>query len=178
MLVSSSDLTGAAWVSASGFQITGGAVDPTGASGAFTLTNRGQVSCQLSQLLNAPSNYQYCFSVYVRSAQPATILLRRSGSSAIANQTYAVGTNWSRIVSTGRLNDAGTTISVTAELSPGQQVQLYGPQLEPQLAPSRFRPTSGSGGVYPNAHWAVNQLPVIAEAPGLFSTAFSIETAL
>jgi hypothetical protein len=178
MLTSSADLTASVWMNESGLQIAAGAAAPTGGSGAFTLSNPGQVSCQISQLLSVPSNYQYCFSVYVRSPQSATILLRRSGSTTVADQTYAIGANWTRIISAGRLNDAGTMISVAVELSPGQEVQLYGPQLEPQLAPSRFRPTSGRGGVYPMAHWAIDQLPVIAEGPDLYSTAFSIETTI
>jgi len=61
---------------------------------------------------------------------------------------------------------------------PGQQVTVYGLQLEAQLQPSRYRPTRGMGGVYSNAHWAVDELPVMAQAPNLFSTSFSIETNL
>ncbi len=58
----------------------------------------------------------------------------------------------------------------------GQQVQVFGPQLEAQIEPSRYRPTTAQGGVYANAHWAVDQLPIAAEAPNLFSTQFIIET--
>jgi hypothetical protein len=68
--------------------------------------------------------------------------------------------------------------SVAIRLAPGQQIQLYGPQLEAQLAPSRYRATARNGAVYAQAHWAVDDLVISAEAPNLFSTAFSIETSL
>jgi hypothetical protein len=178
MLVWSSDLTAAVWSKSSLVNSTGGAADPTGASSAFTVTNNATVSEDVTQTLSVPANYNYCFSLYVRSAAPSSITLVRRGASAEAATVYAIGPDWTRLVSAGELGDAATEFTVAIRLSAGQQVTLYGPQLEPQLAPSRYRATGARGGVYPKSHWAVDDLVITATAPNLFSTAFSIEAIL
>jgi hypothetical protein len=178
MLVSSSDLTSSPWMAASLIQVVAGAADPAGGTSAFTLTNTGQANQAITQTLNVPSGYQYCFSIYAMAASPTGITLLREGSEAQDESSLALGTDWARIVSSGKLNDAGSLLTVGISLAPGQQVQLYGPQLEAQVVPSRYRPTAQVGGVYANAHWAVDQLSITADAPNLSSTAFSIETAL
>jgi hypothetical protein len=176
MLNFSVDLTTSAWQNATGLKIAGGNTDPEGGLTAFTLTNAGQSSEEISQSLAVPANYQFCFSIYVRSAQATTVTLIRRGDAESQSATYNTGPAWTRLVSTGRLNDTGTTFSVAIALDAGQQIQIFGPQLEAQIEPSRYRATNGPGGVYPNAHWAVDQLPVIADAPNSFSTVFGIET--
>jgi len=175
MLVSSLDLTATGWQRGA-IQITPGALDPEGGRQGTVLTNTSQASQQIVQTLNVPANYQYCLSVYVMSVQAETIMLTRSGTTASESTVWSVGPNWTRIVSSGRLNDASTSLTVGVVLAPGQQVAVYGMQLEAQLQPSRYRATGQVGGVYPAAHWAVDELAVVAGAPNLFSTSFSIET--
>jgi len=178
MLVWSSDWNAAVWNKSGLVACVGGAADPAGASSAFTVTNNATISEDITQTLAVPANYHYCFSLYVKSAAPSSITLVRRGASAEAATTYNIGPEWTRLVSAGELGDAATTFSVAVRLSAGQQVTLYGPQLEPQLAPSRYRATSANGGVYPKSHWAVDNLIITATAPNLFSTAFSIEAIL
>jgi hypothetical protein len=178
MLAWSSDLTAAVWNRPSLVDCTAGAADPSGASSAFTVTNNATVSEDVTQMLAVPANYHYCFSLYVRSALPSSITLLRRGASAEAATSYGIGPAWTRLVSAGELGDAATEFTIKIRLSAGQQVTLYAPQLEPQLAPSRYRATSANSGVYPKSHWAVDNLVITADAPNLFSTAFSIEAIL
>lgn len=178
MLVSSSDLTATAWQMSSLIQLSSGLADPQGGTAAFTAVNGGQVSQLISQTLIVPAGFQYCFSLYATSAQPSELVLLRSGPATSQSTVVSVGSEWSRVISSGQLNDPGTSFTVALSLGPGQQVGLYGPQLEPQILPSRYRATAETGGVYPNAHWGMDQLAISADAPNLFSTAFSIETAL
>lgn len=178
MLAWSSDLTQPTWQISSQMKIVGGAQDPEGGSAAFTLTNLGQAPQQISQTLAVPANYRYCFSVYASSSQSSNISLVLAGSSAQQSKAFGIGPNWTRLTLMGQLADPGFTLTVSATLDPGQQVQLYGIQLEPQIAPSRYRPTNQQGGVYSNAHWATDELAIAAQAPNLFSIAFSIETAI
>jgi len=102
----------------------------------------------------------------------------RSSANAQQTDVFPVGQNWSRITSSGALNDTGTGLSVAISLAAGQSISLFGPQLEPQFAPSRYRATYSSAGLYPNAHWAVPELVFTAQGPNLFSTSFSIETSV
>jgi len=178
MLTSSADLTGAVWTVPPSVQLTAGRPDPLGGTEAFTLTNNGQAAQGFTQTLPVPASYQYCFSVYVRSEQGAAITLMASGTSANSSETFSAVTNWTRINISTHLNDPGQGISAGLTLAAGQQADIFGPQLEAQLAPSRYRPTLQQGGVYTKAHWATSSLPVIATAPGQFSTVFSIEASV
>jgi hypothetical protein len=177
MLASSSDLQAAAWQASSLIQMTPELADPDGGTAAFTLTNTGQTNQEVSQLLRVPANYQYCFSLYAMSTEPADLVLIRSGESGQQSTAFPIGPTWSRIISSGRLNDQGTSFTAAISLTAGQQVGIYGMQLEAQIAPSRYRPTTQTSGVYKNAHWAMDQLTIAAEAPNLFSTSISLETA-
>ena len=178
MLSNSSNFQGSSWVCPSSVTLTANADDPGGSTGAFSATNNGQASQEISQTLAVPAGYQYCFSIYVLSAAPATVNLTRRGPASQQTTVVPVGPQWTRVISSGRLPDAGATLSVAVSLEAGQQVSLYGPQLEAQIAPSRYRPTLQTGGVYANAHWGVDELPISADAPNLFSTVFSVEAAI
>lgn len=177
MLVSSSNLTSGVWQTSSLINVAAGATDPGGGSAAFTLTNTGQATEEISQALLVPSGYQYCFSLYATSAQVSNVTLIRRGGSTEESEPVPIGPNWMRLISTGRLNDPGATFSVAISLAAGQQVGIFGVQLEAQIAPSRYCPTAQTGGVYAQAHWSADQLTLIANAPNLFSTSFDIETA-
>jgi hypothetical protein len=178
MLVSSADMTALPWAADNLIQVNTGVSDATGGSGGFTVTNVGQTNQEITQTLQVPSGDQYCFSLYAMSSAPSAITMIRRGSTTEDDTSVAIGASWARVISAGRLNDSGTGLTVGISLTAGQQVQLYGPQLEAQRLPSRYRPTAQIGGVYPNAHWAVDQLTITAYAPNLYSTAFSVETAL
>jgi hypothetical protein len=179
LLTYSADLTAPSWLTPAGVTIETGIPDPFGGSAAFHVTNGGSATQQIIQTLPAaPVNFQYCFSVYAASTDGGTCSLIRSSSNAQQTNICPVGPQWSRILSSGFLNDTGVGLSVEISLAAGQSVSLFGPQLEPQVAPSRFRPTYSSSAVYPGAHWAVSELLFKAEAPSLFSTSFSIETSV
>lgn len=178
MLANSTDLTNAVWTKDPQIQITSRIADPMEGTNAFILTNAGSAAQTFCQQLIVPANYQYCFSLYALSAQAATLQLIRQGSTATVTDTVPVTATWNRVISTGSLNDAGTQFTVGVNLAPGQQVTLFGWQLEAQIQPSRYRPTVGSGGVYPNCHFTSPTIPIMSDAPNLFSTAFAIQTTL
>ena len=76
LLAWSEDLTNAAWQAAPFLTPSGGGADPLGGSNAWQLANSGEGAQTLTQTLNAPTSYTYCFSVYAFSSQPSTIHLR------------------------------------------------------------------------------------------------------
>lgn len=178
MLLSSSDLRAVAWQTSSMINVIPGAGDPEGNSSAFSVTNTGQADQVISQSVEVPANYRYCFSLYVNSDRPSAITLIRSGGSAEERTSVPIKPGWSRVVSSGQLNDPGKMFTVAISLAAGQRFELYGVQLEAQISPSRYRPTAQTAGVFSNAHWGVDELTVTSEAPNLFSTSFSIETAI
>lgn len=177
MLASSAAFVAPAWNVPSTVTVAPGISDPFGGTNAITLTNTGQAAQAITQTLAVPAWYQYCFSLYAVSNQESAVTLTTQGAASQASAACPVDAIWNRIEAAGALSDSSTTFTVGIQLSAGQQVTIYGPQLEPQGAPSRYRPT-GSGGVYANAHWGSDELLVTAQAPNLFATSFLIETAI
>jgi hypothetical protein len=175
MLSSSIDLTIGHWVAAPLLSVTAGAADPAGGVTAFTLVNASPVDQQLSQTLLAPANFQYCFSLYASAAIPTSLRLGLSAMSS-QSQTFELGTAWTRLINSVQLSDSQMSITASVIVPAAQTVVVWGPQLEPQPSPSRYRATNSSSGVYQNAHFLGNSLTFQAEAPGLFSTTISIET--
>ena len=177
MLVSSADLTTAAWQKSTLLQIQAGILDPFGGTTAQTVANFGQVEQELSQVLVVPANYQYCFSVYAASDEPTSITLFRRGLDSQQLTRMNVCSGWNRLVLSGRLADSGTSLSVGISLDAGIQVKLCGMQLEAQIAPSRYQQTAQVGGVYANAHWAIEELQITVQDTNSYATAVSIEAA-
>jgi hypothetical protein len=178
MLVSSESLRNAAWLNRGGMAIAGNIGDPTGGIAAFTIVNTSQTAQSITQTLNVPAGYQYCLSLYASCAAQTNLTLSRKGPNLSQADTVSVGAVWSRFVSSGQLNDSGIGLTVGFTVPSGAQVQIYGIQLEAQPAPSRYRPTAQTGGVYPNAHWVSDQLLIAAQGLNQFSSTFSIETAI
>jgi hypothetical protein len=176
MLGNSGDLTSGAWMAAPLLSVTGGAPDPLGGNTAFMLVNDSQVDQQVSQIIMAPANFQYCFSLYAMAAVNSPFRLGLNTSASQQSQTFTATGNWRRLAASVELTDNETTFSASIIVPAAQTVVVWGPQLEPQLSPSRYRVTAASGGVYQNAHFLGNSLTFESDAPGLFSTVISIET--
>jgi hypothetical protein len=177
LLTQSADITQLPWVIPAGMTINSGLPDPLGGNNAFTITNTTSASQDIAQALPVAANYQYCFSIYATAVDAAMCSLVRSSTSAQID-TSAIGPGWSRLQSSGRLNDAGANLTVAIRLPAGQTLSLFGPQLDAQITPSRFRPTYSNGGIHANAHWAVDELVFNADGPNLFSTTFAIEASI
>ena len=175
MLNDSGNFQTSSWQLGSNIAVQGGAADPFGANTAFLVTNNGQTVQGISQTLSVPAKYQYVLSIYASSQTPSNIRLVRQADSQ-DSVPFPVFAEWVRLVSSGRLGTSLTSFTVGIQLDPGHQVLLAAPQLEPQIMPSRYRQTAGAGGVYPNAHWALNNLTFSAASPSLFSTSCVIET--
>ncbi len=94
LLMWSEDWTQTVWARDPLLQVTGGVQDPLGGSDAMQLTNTAQTTQQILQNISGSSEFTYCYSVYVRSAVPATIQLVVIGDRA----DYVNGCNYGVIV--------------------------------------------------------------------------------
>jgi hypothetical protein len=175
MLSNSSSLTMRAWAADPLLSVTAGATDPLGGATAFTLVNSGQVDQQLKQQILAPANFQYCFSLYALASVSSSLSLGLAATSS-QSQTYPVTSSWARLVNSVQLSDNELSFTVSIVVPAAQTMVVWGPQLEAQSSPSRYRATASAGGVYQNAHLLGNSVTFESQAPGLFSTLISIET--
>ncbi len=174
----SDDLTAAAWQTQGLITIQTGVSDPLGGLAAFNLTNKGQVPIDFVQTVNAPAAFKYCCSTYVRGLSASSVSLVRESALESVQDLVEVGTAWARVASASQLTHDADNFVAGVQLMPGQQLAVFGLQLEPQLVPSRYRATAARGGVYPNAHWSSDQIAFVETAPGVFSTNASIEAYL
>ena len=173
----SEDLSKQVWRMDPMIQRTGSVADPQGTARATRLVNAGQAEQELRQTLAVPAWFQYCFSVYARSAAGSQVMLRRSCAGRSMVVTAVLGDAWKRIICAGSLagNDTGVTFSLA--LPPGAAVEVFGAQVEAQVAPSAYIITRSRGGVYPSARFDHDELSVTAQGPGSEDTIVRIVSA-
>jgi hypothetical protein len=141
-------LTNAAWMASPSLSLLGGVADPLGGSNAWQLANSGQNAQRVKQTLNAPTAYQYCFSVYAFSTQPVTMELQLGSSVA----QFALGSQWRRVHIAGVGDAAATAVEFGIQLPAGATAGVFGPQVEAQPEPSAYK-TGTTGAVYENARF-------------------------
>jgi hypothetical protein len=144
----SEDLSAAVWQKTAGVSVAGGNEDPLGGFGAWLATNSGAGQGRVSQALAAPGWYGYCLSVYARSAGPGEVVLFASTPSATAERAAVIGPAWQRVEHSVKLFSSDETVEFGAAIAPGATVELFGFQAEPQTGASKYRRTSGRGGVH------------------------------
>ena len=171
LLLQSEDFSAGAWTAGALVQLTAGIADPLGTSRAMALVNTGQAATGLTQTLNVPGNFQYCLSVWARSAAGSGVTL------TIANisKTFQAGAQWSRFfLSTNAGQPSATTVTFGVQVAAGGSVQLFGMQAEAQLGPSCYKITGARGGVFAKARFGADQLTVTAQGTDVYDAVIQI----
>jgi hypothetical protein len=169
LLAWSENLTNPVWSAAPLLTLAAGVSDPAGGENGWHVTNSGTGPQDFTQTLNAPAGYLYCFSIYVRSAQPVTVTML---AGAVGKQAAATS-NWTRIGITASGDPAAGSIAFGLELPAGCAIDVYGPQVEPQASASIYR-TSTTGGVYEGARFRDDSLTLTTTDAGRHSTTLNI----
>ena len=177
LLSFSCDFDATVWLKGNSIQVENAISDPLGGQQGFRLTNNSQASADLYQILAIPTSFFYCLSVYVRTSATSQLSLFRRGQNDNHRETYASKPYWTRVSLRGALAEQTSTLSTGLTLAPGQQVEVFGIQLEAQLAASEYRPTNLKGGVHSNAHLGMEELVLTAEGPDSYSTTVFVESA-
>jgi hypothetical protein len=169
LLAWSSDLSNAVWSYDPFLVKTGAVTDPDGGTQAWQLSNTGAAAQQVSQTLAVPGGYLFSFSAYVQSPGGATVTALIGTSRA----ARAAASGWSRIVYTASGDPTATSVVSALELPPGAVINVYGLQVEPQPAPSLYKPSS-NGGVYQNARLRDDTLNFTSLAPNCHSATVNV----
>lgn len=145
----SEDLEKAEWLRDPMLSVANSIEDPFGGQAAFRVVNSGQASQTLRQTIAGPGGFQYCCSVWARSAAGgagAQVSIVCGGASGL----FTLGADWRRIHLPSPAPGAGggDTFSAGLSLGPGASVDLYGPQLEAQPSPGAYWRTLARSGVY------------------------------
>lgn len=165
LLIWSEDWTQAAWTADPLLGVSAGVGDPLGGSDAMQLTNTALTTLQIVQSISASSAFVYCYSVYVRSAAPATIQLVATTTGQTAFTPATTGTVWTRVTTSGSLSVQQPQIAFGVQLPAGVQVDVFGAQVEAQPAAGLYKKTIDLGGVYVNTRFSSDALSFTATAP-------------
>jgi hypothetical protein len=158
LLVRSEELTAGAWLRDGVLTVAAGFADPFGGTAAAQVINAGQIAGRLMQSVAGPGGYQYCFSAYVRGASGTHMALIRKSGAAEAVATLVLADEWTRVVSSGRLESTEAGIEFGWEIPAGAPVEIFGAQVEAQVGASEYKATQASGGVYAAARFLEDSL--------------------
>jgi hypothetical protein len=159
----SEELTQPEWSKDPLLAVAAGIADPFGGTAAFRLTNAGQAPQALRQTIAGPTGFQYCCSVWARSLGGSSVKVTRGGE----GDWFMPGPEWRRVFTSGRLIGAtGDTFTSGFELASGESVDLFGPQLEAQLAPGAYWKSTEPGGVHPRVRFEDDGLSITATGLG------------
>ena len=89
-------------------------------------------------------------------------------------QTFPLTGTWARINVSGNPGQSTTQVTFEAQLIAGASLDLFGMQVEAQLAPSDYKETGASGGVYAKARFAEDQITVTAQGTDVFDAVIKI----
>jgi Conserved hypothetical protein 2217 (DUF2460) len=165
LLMWSEDWTETVWAPDPLLEVTAGISDPLGNTGAMQLTNTAQTTQQIIQNTSAPSSFVYCYSVYLRSAVPATIQLVVTATGQTTLTPVTTGATWARVTYAGSLSVQQDTIGFGVQLPAGVQVDAFGAQVEAQPGAGLYKKTIDLGGVYTSTRFSSDLLLVTATAP-------------
>jgi hypothetical protein len=174
LLADSEALSAGAWTNGALIELTAAIADPLGTTRATRVINAGSAPASVAQTLSVPGNFQYCLSVWARTIGTSGVTLTISTTGGSAVKTFALNGTWSRISVTGNLAQSTASVTFGAQLAAGASVDLFGMQVEAQLAPSDYKMTETQGGVYVRARFAQDQLTVTAQSTDVYDAVISI----
>ena len=162
----SEDPTAAAWIKGAGLAVTVGVADPLGGTGAARITNQGASAESIQQAVSGPGSYQYCLSVYARSAAATSITLFQSTQTKPASKGFAIGPVWKRLEYGANLAATEESVNFGVTIEAGDAVELFGFQAEAQTGASQYKKTAGRSGVHANASFLDDTLTRTADGVG------------
>jgi|SRR5579871_986665 len=178
LLLWTEDWTKPEWVADPLLTVSGGSSDPTGGTGAVQLTNTAQTMQGIRQKLAAAGWFRYCFSVYLRADLACSAQLQASCTDAMSTTTVAVGPSWARVSMATSLSSQADEISFGLALPGGSRMNAFGPQVEAQPAAGLYKKNTDQAGVYPNTHFAADELSMSADGVNQGSCTFELESRL
>lgn len=165
LLTWSGDPSQTLWTKEPFLSLVGSVADPDGGAEAYRVTNGGAPPQTLQQTIEGPGWFQYCFSLYARSQSPGVLGVYRSTGGNEAGAAYTVGPAWRRLAHAGRSQVTAESVAFGIRLSPGSTVEVYGMQVEAQLAPSAYRKTMSRSGVHEKARFDNDVLTLVSDGP-------------
>lgn len=93
-----------------------------------------------------------------------------SGDSQQVQQEFAIDPEWRRYVVTGNLPGTELVVHFGLQINQGNQVDLFGMQVEPQTGASRYKKTMALNGVHQSTRYDQDELKLTSNRPDEYST--------
>lgn len=148
----SAQLSEAIWDKDAGFSIVEDQADPFGGTAAARITNAGSAG-SVTQTLQIPASFRYAGSIWARTAQSGALLQVDDSSSQPVQAAIDNSNQWRRYSLGYNLSSVSEFVAFRIVLPAGATVDVFGPQLEAQAAPSAYKRTLAQAGIYPNARF-------------------------
>ncbi len=168
LLAATDDGESTHWERGAGVTVTGGLIGLDGQPEAFSVTNASAGWSGVSQSLAVPETMNYCLSAWVRAVTGGRARLSIGG----VEQTVELSGEWRQAWASGAGGAAPVQFRIAAEA--GFAIEVYGPQVEAQMAPSEYKRNRGRGGWYPRARFDGDELNIEAEGPELYACEVAI----
>lgn len=163
LLLWSGDLTQAVWEK--------GQVAAARTAEGWMVTNGSAGAQGVGQTVNAPGEYRYALSVWLKGAAGTRVYLKIGG----AVEEKVMTGYWRREQMTAAPG-TGMGVRFGIEMEAGATVEMHGPQAEAQRAASAYKPGTGLRTVHEGARFAMDELDWVVEGPEQFSTRVWIRT--
>ena len=145
------------WTKDAGITTTDSQADPLGGTRGGKISNSGGVG-GVSQGFAMPASYRYAGSVWARTVSAGASLEVSDGATQVVSAGFDSTNQWKRYSVGYNLFSALETVSFRIVVPSGGTVDVYGPQLEAQPAPSQYKKTVQQAGVYSDARFAEDVL--------------------
>ena len=152
--------------------------DPLGTTRASRISNAGAADQSIEQPISAPGWFQYCFSVYVRGSGTSSAVLYRLAGGQIDSVAVQIDSSWRRVALSGRFDSTEQTVSFGVRLAPGATIDIFGLQVEPQVNPSSYKPSTTRSGVCSNARFSDDTLRIVTHGVNQHAAVIRIEAAI
>ncbi len=167
----SEDFSQDVWEKAGGLTLTSGLADPFGGSSAWRLSAGSAVSAL--QRMAAPAACRYVGSAWIKTGA-AGVELRLSDGVTSSTTSFAADGAWHVGEVGWPGGSAQEEVSLEIFAPAGASIEVYGAQVEAQVARSAYKRTGLRGGVYANARFAEDRLKQRFAAPNSHSTTVRI----
>ena len=139
------------WQKSAGVVVTEGQPDPIGGTGAVILTAAG--GSTISQVLPIPASYRYAASVWAKTSGLGGALRVTDTGTGSSQVEFRSDNSWRRYSVGYAVNSASANVAFELVTPGGASLEIFGPQLEAQIAPSTYKRTEQQAGVFPGARF-------------------------
>ena len=140
------------WQKVAGVSVNEGQPDPIGRNGAVYLTNSGGGGT-ISQVLPIPASYRYAASIWARTSGAGAALRVTDTGSGGVEVGFRSDNVWRRYSVGYGVSSASASVAFELVAPSGAALDVFGPQLEAQIAPSTYKRTEQQAGVYQGARF-------------------------